>query len=96
MLTTGIFPDKLKIAKFMPLYKKDEETLFTNYRQISFLPALSKIFEKVIFKRLCNVFQEKKLLYNAQCDFRTEHATEVTALELIDRIIIDMDKRILH
>ncbi len=31
MLTTGIFPDKLKLAKIIPLRKKDEETLFTNY-----------------------------------------------------------------
>ncbi len=41
-----------------PLHKKDEETLFTNYRQISLLPALSEIFEKVIFKQLYTYFQE--------------------------------------
>ncbi len=39
MLTTGIFPDKLKLAKIIPLHKKDEETLFTNYRPISLLHA---------------------------------------------------------
>ncbi len=48
MLTTSIFPDKLKIAKFIPLHKKDE-TSFTNYRPISFLPAISKISEKSYF-----------------------------------------------
>ncbi len=52
MLTTGIFADKLKIAKIIPIYKKDKDTLFTNYRPISLLPALSKIFEKVILKQL--------------------------------------------
>ena len=93
MLTTGIFPDKLKIAKIIPLHKKDEETLFTNYRPISLLPAISKIFEKVIFKQLYNFFQEKKLLYNAQYGFRTEHSTELAALELIDRVIVEMDKK---
>ncbi len=51
MLTTGIFPDKLKIAKIIPIYKRDKDTLFTNYRPISHLPALSKIFENVIFKQ---------------------------------------------
>ncbi len=64
MLTTGIFPDKLKTAKVIPLHKKDEETLFTNCRPISLLPAISKIFEKVIFKQLYKFFLETKLLYN--------------------------------
>ncbi len=96
MLATGIFPDKLKIAKIIPLHKKDDETLFTNYRPISLLPAISKIFEKVIFKQLYNFFQEKKLLYNAQYGFRTEHSTELAALELIDRVIVEMDKKVHH
>ncbi len=34
MLTTGIFPDKFKIAKIIPVYKKDNKTVFTNYRPI--------------------------------------------------------------
>ncbi len=50
MLTTGSFPDKLKIYKIMPIYKKDE-TLFTNYRPIFLLPTFSKLFEKVILKQ---------------------------------------------
>ncbi len=50
MLTTGIFPDKLKIAKIIPLHKKEEETLFTNYRPIPLLPAISKIVEKLSLK----------------------------------------------
>ncbi len=52
MPNTGIFPDKLKIAKVLPLFKKDDENLFTNYRPISLLPTISKVFEKVIFKQL--------------------------------------------
>ncbi len=96
MLTTVIFPDKLKIAKIIPVHKKDEETLFTNYRSISLLLAISKIFEKVIFKKLYNFFQEKKLLYNAQYGFRTEHSTAFAALELIDRVIVELDKNLLH
>ncbi len=74
MLNSGIFPDKLKIVKIIPIYKKEYETLFTNYRPISLLPAISKIFEKVIFKQLYLFYQEKKLLYEAQYGFRTEHS----------------------
>ncbi len=56
MLNTGIFPNKLKIAKICPLHKKDGDTLFTNYLPISLLPAISKIFENVIFKQLYEFF----------------------------------------
>ena len=52
MLTTGIFPDKLKIAKTVPLYKKSDNTLFSNYRPISILPSLSKYLNK-LFTRNC-------------------------------------------
>ncbi len=47
-LHTGIFQDKLKITKVNPIYKKDENTQFTNYRPISLLLVLSNIFERVI------------------------------------------------
>ena len=48
-LSTGIFPDKLKVAKITPIYKKDDPHLPDNYRPISLLPAISKVIEKVSF-----------------------------------------------
>ena len=52
MLSSGIFPTRLKFAEIKPLYKKGERTDITNYRPISLLPSFSKIFEKIIFRRL--------------------------------------------
>ena len=60
----GIFPDHLKIAVIIPLYKKGNPENFDNYRPISLLPGLSKIFEKAMYSRLttflkqCNIFNE--------------------------------------
>ena len=51
-LLSGIFPDQLlKITKVIPIYKKDDSAMFGEYRPISILPAISKIFEKVMFNQ---------------------------------------------
>ncbi len=92
MLCTGIFPDKLKIAKIIPIHKKEDETLVTNYRTISLLPAISKIFEKVIYKQLYQFFQEKNMFYNTQYGFWTEHLIEFASLGLVDRVVVEMHK----
>ena len=49
MLKTGIFPDSFKTSKIVPLFKKGDHGLLTNYRPISLLPTISKVFERVIY-----------------------------------------------
>ena len=84
-LLTGIFPNKLKIAKVTPLFKKDDPHLFDNYRPISLLPAISKVFEKIVYKQIYEYFTENKLIYDSQYGFREKHSTELASLELCDR-----------
>ena len=85
-LQSGIFPDKLKIAKVVPIFKagKDNiESYVHNYRPISLLSCFSKIFERVVYNQLYNHLQINKLLYESQYGFRKSHSTELAALELI-------------
>ena len=50
MITTGIFPDSFKKSKIIPLFKKGEPSLLVNFRHISLLPTISKIFKRIIHK----------------------------------------------
>ena len=88
----GVFPDLLKIAKVTPIFKKGHKYLFENYRPVSVLPSVSKVFEKVIFKQLYDYFMTNKLLYSSQYGFRKYHSTELAILELTNRVIKEMDQ----
>ena len=91
-LTTGIFPDIFKIAKVLPLFKKEDPLLTENYRPISLLPCISKVFEKVVFKQVYTYFDDKKLLYISQYGFRKYHSTDHACLEFLDKVMSDLDK----
>ena len=90
-LHTGIFPDLLKIAKVIPIHKKDDNTILDNYRPISILPALSKVFERVMFNQVHGFFKLHNLYYDSQYGFREQHSTELASLELIDRLLVELD-----
>ena len=91
-LCTGIFPNWLKLAKVIPLYKKDDNKSFGNYRPISLLSSLSKVFEKIVFDQLYEYLISNGLLFESQYGFRKQHSTELTALELTDRIRREIDE----
>ena len=69
VLNTGTFPDKLKIATVIPIFKKGDPSLFKNYRPISLLPAISKVLEKIIALQLSSYFEKNKLLFDNQYGF---------------------------
>ena len=92
IFNTGVFPSQLKIAKVIPIFKKDDNKIFNNYRPISLLPVLSKVVEKVICSQINNFFITNNLFYDSQYGFRPGHSTEYAAIEITDRIIAAMDK----
>ena len=62
-LTHGVFPNELKIAKVIPLYKGDSKCILSNYRPVSVLPVMSKILERLMYNRLLSFINEHKILY---------------------------------
>ena len=91
-ITTGIFTENLKIAKVVPIYKKDDQSQIKNYRPISVLPVISKIFENAMHSQLMEYFTSHKLLSNLQYGFRPNRSTELATLELMDRNINYMNE----
>jgi hypothetical protein len=79
----GIFPDSLKIAKVIPIHKSQDSDVFSNYRPISLLPAISICLEKVIYKRVFKFLEQKDILYQSQYGFRQNHSTIQIVMECI-------------
>ena len=60
-LLEGVFPNELKIANVLPLYKADDDMLFNNYRPVSVLSVLSKVFERIMYDRLISFLEWDEL-----------------------------------
>ena len=69
-LQKGIFPDKLKLTKVIPIYKANDPSLFTNYRPISLLSNFSNFFEKAMYNRIAEFTEPYNILYRCQFGFR--------------------------
>ena len=77
----------------LPLFKKDDYTIMDNYRPISLLTSISKLFEKVVFTQLYDYFRNNDLFYDSQYGFLKNHSTEYAAMGLTDKILKDIDDK---
>ena len=82
----GIFPEKLKVAKVVPLFKSGAKTEFINYRPVSILPIFDKIFEKIIHKRIMSYIDTFKILNENQFGFQGKKSTSHAILKLANDI----------
>ena len=82
----GIFPDELKIAKVIPIFKDGDKTDIANYRPISVLSFFSKIFEKIMYNCLINFIEEHNIIYKFQFGFRKSHSTSHAIISMVEQI----------
>ena len=86
-ISMGIFPDVMKLAEVVPLYKSKERFLETNYRPISLLTTMSKLLEKIVYKRVYDFLNNSSQLYESQYGFRRQHSCDNAVGEVVSRIV---------
>ena len=90
---TGTVPNKLKIARVIPIFKNGDKCNPINYRPISILPSISKLLEKAVAKRLNKFLDVNKLLSNPQHGFRTGHNTTTAITIALDFVTRALDNK---
>ena len=91
--SSGIVPTKFKQASVVPVYKTKSPTSLCNYRSISLLSIFNKLLEKLMYKRLLDFFEKKKVLFKKQFGFRENHSTDHAILSIIHNIQLAIGER---
>ena len=91
MVKINHFPSDLKYANVSPLFKKDDNTNKENYRPISILPSISKVFERLLFQQITSYVTD--VLSPYLCGFRKGYSTKHALLRLLDQLNKNLDKK---
>ena len=93
-ISEGNFPNILKTARVIPLFKSKNSQLTENFRPISLLPLMSKILEKLLKTRTNQFLEENNILYNNQFGFRNGYNTSDALLHYVDDCVSALDERL--
>jgi hypothetical protein len=90
-ISQGFFPNEMKLAKIIPLYKSGDTIHIGNYRPVSVLPIFSKLLERLMYNRVFSFININNILYKYQFGFREKHSTNLALITLIDKIASAID-----
>lgn len=88
----SVFPTMWKQANVIPLLKKDDPSVLSNYRPVSLLSCVGKVMERIVFKHLYNYFYSNNIFYKYQAGFLPGHSTVFQLLETYDDIVRRIDE----
>ena len=91
-IISGVFPDEWKLSKVIPLFKHGERSDLNNYRPISIVPVVAKVFERIIYDELYNFLTDNNLISSCQSGFRSLHSTATALLEATDNWAYNIDQ----
>ena len=95
-LQSGIFPDDWKLARITPIYKDGSKTECGNYRPISVISIVAKVFEKLVCNQLRSFMKENNIIIDEQSGFRPYHSTETILLDSTNEWLYNMDKGLIN
>ena len=91
-INTKTYPGEFKTAKVAPVFKKGDKADLNNYRPISVLPTVARVFEKLIYNQLYKFLVDNNLLCNKQYGFRSLHSTALALGKVTNRWLLSFDK----
>lgn len=92
-ITQGVWPNTLKCAEVKPIHKSGDKSIVSNYRPISLISNLAKIFERIIFNRIFKFCNKHKILSNNQFGFIKNRGTKDALNKLTNYIVDKIDKK---
>ena len=84
---SGIFRDLLKLAHVTPIHKGNTRLAVTNYRPVSVLPIVSKVFEQIVHKRVYDFLISHNIIYEHQFGFQKNKSTSLAVLDIYSKLI---------
>ena len=91
-LLSGVFPDDWKCARVTPLFKQGEASDLNNYRPISVISVIAKVFERIVYDQLYNFLSDEDIISTHQSGFRSLHSTVTALLEATDNWAFNIDR----
>jgi len=82
----------MKLANIIPIFKAGDTSIIGNYRPVSLLTTVSKVFERAFYSRLLTFITHHKILYELQFGFRGGHSTHLAVIKLMENIITSLEK----